>query len=64
MSDFIRELCTEAHEIIVNARAALDAGEITHDQYNEVIQNLLNDLDRQRLKIAPLKTLTPQHIYI
>ena len=44
MSEFIKELAQEAHEIIVNAHAAEHSGEITRDQRVEVIQNLLSDI--------------------
>ena len=44
MSEFIKELTQEAHEIIVNAHAAEHSGEITRDQRVEVIQNLLSDI--------------------
>ena len=44
MSQFIKELTQEAHEIIVNAHAADHSGEITTAQRVEVIQNLLSDI--------------------
>lgn len=44
MSQFIKELTQEAHEIIVNAHAAEHSGEITRQQRIEVIQNLLSDI--------------------
>jgi hypothetical protein len=47
MSEFIKELTQEAHEIIVNAHATEHSGEITRDQRVEVIQNLLSDIANQ-----------------
>ena len=44
MSEFIKELAQEAHEIIINAHAAEHSGEITREQRVEVIQNLLSDI--------------------
>ena len=44
MSEFIKELEQEVHEIIVNAHAAEHSGEITRQQRIEVIQNLLSDI--------------------
>ena len=44
MNMMITELSQEAHEIITNARQALDSREITLEQYDELIRNLLLDL--------------------
>lgn len=44
MNNNIKELCREAHEFIVNAHAAMMNEEITEDEYNEVIKNLLLDV--------------------
>jgi hypothetical protein len=51
MSEFIKELTQEAHEIITNAHAAEHSGEITQEQRIEVIQNLLSDI-ADRLGLA------------
>ena len=47
MSQYIKELAQEATEIITNAHAAEEAGDITREQRIEVIQNLLADIDVQ-----------------
>jgi len=47
MNIYIKELCQEAHEIIVNARRAMMEEEITQDQYNEVIKNVILDVGYQ-----------------
>ena len=43
----IKELATEAHEIIVNAKRAYDEGLITREQRDEVIHNLMYDVGLQ-----------------
>ena len=47
MSTFIKVLTDEVNEIITNAHAAEEAGDITREQRIEVIQNLLADIDVQ-----------------
>jgi hypothetical protein len=44
MSTYIKELTDEANEIITNAHAAEERGEITREQRIEVIQALLADV--------------------
>lgn len=44
MNDTIRELTQEAHEMLVHARAAYANGEITREQMDEVIRNLIYDV--------------------
>lgn len=43
----ITKLVDEAHEIIVNAKRAYDAGEITREQRDEVIANVIKDVGYQ-----------------
>jgi len=47
MNANITELAREAHEIIVNARHAMIEEEITQDQYNEVVKNVILDVGYQ-----------------
>jgi len=47
MNIYIHELCKEAHEIICNARRAMMEEEITQDQYNEVVKNVILDVGYQ-----------------
>ena len=47
MSQYIKELAQEATEIITNAHAAEEAGEITREQRIEIVQALLADVARQ-----------------
>jgi hypothetical protein len=47
MSTYIKELTDEATEIITNAHAAEERGEITREQRIEVIQALLADVAEQ-----------------
>lgn len=35
----IHKVHDETHEILCNARAALDAGEITQEDYNEIVRS-------------------------
>ena len=44
MNSNIKLMTDEAHEIIVNARQAFMNEEITEEQFNEVIHNLLLDV--------------------
>jgi hypothetical protein len=44
MSTYIKELTDEASEIITNAHAAEEAGEITREQRIEIVQALLADV--------------------
>ena len=44
MNTNIRRLTTEAHEILVNIRAAARAGNITWGQRDELVGILLNDV--------------------
>ena len=37
MNKLIREISTEAHEILTNIRAATQAGEITYQQRDELV---------------------------
>lgn len=54
MSEFIRELTTEATEIITNARHAMEDGEITTEQADAIIQALLVDIGGQIAFVAEL----------
>ena len=44
MSQYIKELAQEATEIITNAHAAEESGEITREQRIEIVQALLADV--------------------
>ena len=44
MSQYIKELAQEASEIITNASAAEESGEITREQRIEIVQALLADV--------------------
>lgn len=46
-SPYIKELTEEATEIITNARHAAEDGEITKEQADEVIANLLKDIEER-----------------
>lgn len=39
MNSMIKEVHQETHEILVNARAALDAKEITQEDYEEIVKS-------------------------
>ena len=47
MNKLIKELPQEIHAIIVNARRAMMEEEITQDQYNEVVRNVILDVGYQ-----------------
>ena len=51
MSTYIKELTAEATEIIVNAHAAEETGEITREERVEIVQNLLNDI-AERIEVT------------
>ena len=44
MNNSIKQMSDEAHEIINNARQALKEQQITEQQFNDVIHNLLLDV--------------------
>lgn len=54
MSEFIKELTTEATTIINNARHAAEDGEISHAEAEAIIQALLVDVGRQIAFVAEL----------
>ena len=47
MNSNIQQLADESHQIIVNARRAMMEEEITQDQYNEVVRNVILDVGYQ-----------------
>ena len=51
MSQYIQELTAEATEIIVNAHAAEENGEITREERIEIVQNLLSDI-AERIEVT------------
>jgi hypothetical protein len=51
MSTYIKELTDEASEIITNAHAAEERGEITREQRIEIVQALLADV-AERVEVS------------